>query len=604
MSLNLELADEATDSTERIWLWRALAVGLIVAAAAGRIYYLACACPLDLSPDEAHYWDWSRRLDWSYYSKGPVVAVLIRLGSMLFGSLSTLLTGDQMLAVRLPAVLCGSMLLFSLYVLTVQVFRRERLAAAVVAVGLTFPLLNAGAILMTIDAPFACCWGWALVLGYMAIFSGRWWAWPALGLIVGVGILAKYTMVLWFPCLALFLLTCPEKRYLLLRPGFRVMTTIVALCCLPLWLWNAQHDWVSYEHMLGHAGLHGSVSVHWLGPLIFIGGQFVLLLGFWFVAWVEALWARGPWRERRPEIGFLWWLSAPVFVVFLLFSFKNGGGELNWPATAYLSGLVLVAGLLAEQAIRRQATRMTPHPRLVQVHYQHGWERRASAVAKAVLRQALKRDDPQLLRWHEADDTSTTTSRPRLAHLFMVTAVCLFGIGVTVAVHRSDWVRPALLRIAGPSTAERPMPLRRWDPTCRLRGWRQLATAVDELRAKLREQGIEPVLAAGRWNLPGELAFYCHGQPVVYCLGSVMGDRLSQYDLWHPNPVADPACFAGKTFILVACPIQELTKLFQRVEPVDTLVYRENDQPIAQWSLVVAHGYRGPAANCCSTITR
>ena len=32
---------------------------------------------LDLSPDEAHYWEWSRRLDLSYYSKGPLIAYLI-----------------------------------------------------------------------------------------------------------------------------------------------------------------------------------------------------------------------------------------------------------------------------------------------------------------------------------------------------------------------------------------------------------------------------------------------------------------------------------------------------------------------------------------------
>ena len=35
--------------------------------------------------------------------------------------------------------------------------------------------------------------------------------------------------------------------------------------------------------------------------------------------------------------------------VFLLFSVKTGGGEPNWPVTAYLSGLVLAAAWLARQ---------------------------------------------------------------------------------------------------------------------------------------------------------------------------------------------------------------------------------------------------------------
>ena len=35
----------------------------------------------------------------------------------------------------------------------------------VVALALTTPLLSAGSTLMTIDSPYTCCWGWALVCG-------------------------------------------------------------------------------------------------------------------------------------------------------------------------------------------------------------------------------------------------------------------------------------------------------------------------------------------------------------------------------------------------------------------------------------------------------
>src|SRR5712672_3145144 len=88
-----------------------LALFLVLAATGLLLVYLACDCPLDLAPDEAHYWDWSRHLDWSYYSKGPGVAWLIRLSCELFGELSVMLTGNEMVAVRLPAVVCGSLLL-------------------------------------------------------------------------------------------------------------------------------------------------------------------------------------------------------------------------------------------------------------------------------------------------------------------------------------------------------------------------------------------------------------------------------------------------------------------------------------------------------------
>lgn len=574
-----------------VWLCRALAAGLILSAAAARICYLAFACPLDLAPDEAQYWDWSRHLDWCYYSKGPVVAALIRVSCLLFG--------NGMLAVRLPAVICGSLLLVGLYVLTVQVFRREKLALAVVAGALTFPLLNAGSMLMTIDMPYVCCWAWALVLGHVAVFRGRWWAWPALGLIVGVGILTKYTMVLWLPCLGLFLLTCPGKRRLLIRPQFWTMVVVAALCCLPVASWNRNHNWVSLRHMVGHAGFEGKVTIHWLGPFVFLGGQFLLLLGFWFAAWVEVMLGRAPWREDRPEMAYLWWFSAPVFVVFLLFTLKNGGGEVNWPATAYLSGLVMTAGLLTARPVARQPAFAPPlDARLIRMADGSAWRdgQKATAILGQVLlkEDSCRRDDGQR---SDADAPATGSHEPRRwprrLQRLMAAATCLLGLGITVAMHRSEWVRPVMLSIAGAPSAKRPLPLRRWDPTCRLRGWRHLATAVDEIREDLRRKGFEPVLAAGRWNLPGELGFYCSGQPIVYCLGPAMGERHSQHDLWRPNPLADAPKFAGKTFILVDCPSAALEQAFDQLQPLRTVTYQEEGQPLAHWTIVVAHGYRG-----------
>src|SRR5437868_15532951 len=105
---------------ENRWLWRGAALALILLASVLHVLYLIRDCPLALAPDEAHYWDWSRHLDWSYYSKGPLVALLIRGSCVLFGPLSESLTGNLALAIRLPAIVCGILLLTSMYVLTVQ----------------------------------------------------------------------------------------------------------------------------------------------------------------------------------------------------------------------------------------------------------------------------------------------------------------------------------------------------------------------------------------------------------------------------------------------------------------------------------------------------
>src|SRR5438067_13939778 len=102
------------------------AAGLIALSAGLNLAYLAWDCPLDLAPDEAHYWHWSRNPDWSYYSKGPLVAWLIRGSCELFGDLSVRLVGTEMLAVRLPAVASHAVLLAGLYVLAAGALRSPR----------------------------------------------------------------------------------------------------------------------------------------------------------------------------------------------------------------------------------------------------------------------------------------------------------------------------------------------------------------------------------------------------------------------------------------------------------------------------------------------
>jgi hypothetical protein len=173
------------------------------------------------------------------------------------------------------------------------------------------------------------------------------------------------------------------------------------------------------------------------------------------------------------------------------------------------------------------------------------------------------------------------------------------GLALTVLVHRTDWLRPVLVACSGEPTPEQPLPLRRFDPTCRLRGWHFLGQEVDRLRAELEAAGEDVVLAAANWSLPGELGFYCQGHPVVYSIGSAGGDRSSQYDLWRPNPVDDPDLFLGKTFLLVSQGKIDLSRDFAAVEPQRVIVHQEEGHAIAAWSVVVARGFRGfrrPAA--------
>lgn len=110
--------------------------------------YLAFLCPYTLIEDEAHYWEWSRRLDWSYYSKGPGIAVLIRASTEFFHLFGMEKTE---LAVRAPAAIFGSVLVIAVGLLALRTTRNAHAGIIAAVLVLFTPAFQASALLMTID---------------------------------------------------------------------------------------------------------------------------------------------------------------------------------------------------------------------------------------------------------------------------------------------------------------------------------------------------------------------------------------------------------------------------------------------------------------------
>lgn len=521
--------------------WRNLFILMMVALTAWRFIYLAWLTPLDLAQDEAHYWDWSRNLDWSYYSKGPLVAWLIRLSLELFGPLSIALTGNEALALRIPAVCCGSLILVALYILTKQTLHSDRLAFYATAISAILPLSTAVSLLMTIDSPFICLWSWALVAGHRAVSRNETWAWALTGAFIALGILAKYTMALWLFSFGLFLLFTPTHRQILFSRGFWIMTAVASLSALPIVIWNATHGWVTFRHVAGQAGVSSTSSgIRWFGLADFLIGQFFLLIGWWFIIWAQAIVRFNPRKVSDSSIRYLWWMSAPTIAVFSISSMRSSG-QLNWPAAAYVSGGVLMVAQIFQWG------KLNPVP----------WS-----------------------RWLKIN----------------LALAVLVSLTLSIIVHDTALIRPATAAVARQAFGSDPFAVRKLDPTCRLRGWNELGHEIDAVRRDiLKAEGDEPILASTYWNMPGEIGFYCSGHPKVYSLGPLLAERFNQYDLWRPNPIADPEHFLGRTFVVVNGEHRFLAPVFAEVTCVKEFIYREGESPIAVWTIWVCRGYRGPA---------
>src|ERR1700731_1489332 len=82
---------------------------------------LVAAAWTPLTFDEAYYWTWSKHLAFGYYDHPPMVALVIRLG--------TLIAGDTELGVRLVSILLAPPMSFAVYRSAEMLFGGRRVAA-------------------------------------------------------------------------------------------------------------------------------------------------------------------------------------------------------------------------------------------------------------------------------------------------------------------------------------------------------------------------------------------------------------------------------------------------------------------------------------------
>ena len=308
---------------------------IAVVVAAG-IVRLIIAALTPLFPDETYYWEWSRRLAAGYFDHPPAIAWLIRFG--------TLIAGNTPLGVRLGAVLAGTLGTF-LVCLAGRRWAGERGALICATVFAVMPLSAAGLILATPDAPLLAAIA-AVTYAVIRVFEAppgsrealRWWC--VAGVALGLALCSKYTAVLFPVGVFLALVLSRSLRPRLAEPGPYLATVVALVVFLPVILWNASHDWVSFAFQLRH-GFGGASGSALSRQLEFIGGQLGLVspVLFALIAVVVARALRAASMPIEKVLGG----AAVVVIAFFMYSATRRRVEPNWPAIAYVPGVVLLA---------------------------------------------------------------------------------------------------------------------------------------------------------------------------------------------------------------------------------------------------------------------
>ncbi|MCX7003156.1 MAG: glycosyltransferase family 39 protein [bacterium] len=329
-------------------VWRRRALLLIAGAAVFRLLCLLLV-PMQLVPDEAYYWDWSRQLAWCYYSKPPMVAWLIAGATHLLGTAEW--------SVRLPAALLNVVTLGLLYLLGAAMFSRAAGFCAALAFVVT-PATFAAGFFMTIDAPLLCAWSLALLCTWHALHCTRgaagWWL--GAGLAVAAGIFSKQMMLL-FPLLLLIFIALNRAYWpALRRASFYLVPLCTALALVPLLWWNAQHDWVMLQHTAGHFQSTRPWYAFCLSWLHFIGTQAGMISPLlWLLLVAVGLLTLRHYYAAPPAARFLAVFSIVPLAGIMLLSLRQRILP-NWPAVFYLAGCILAAAAVSGAfAIRTRA---------------------------------------------------------------------------------------------------------------------------------------------------------------------------------------------------------------------------------------------------------
>jgi 4-amino-4-deoxy-L-arabinose transferase-like glycosyltransferase len=301
---------------------------------------LVLSAQVGLGDDEAYYWDWSRRLDWSYYDHPPMVAWLIASSTAVFG--------DTPLAVRLPFVLLSVLGGFLVLILTRQLWPRhpERAGRAMIVMHIV-PILALGAVFAAPDMPMWVCWVGLILAARQAHRRDLLSDWLTLGGVGGLALLSKYTSGLAIMGVLGWLLSTPRGRRQLrsLRPWLG--GCVVLILFSPVLIWNSQREWVSFAFHL--SGRHQQ-QVDVLGQLgTFLGSQALAISPLLLIACLGGLIAPG--RCPPKLLSLLRWQAAPVLILFgatsPLTQFKA-----HWTAPGFLVSAILAIGWLENRRLR------------------------------------------------------------------------------------------------------------------------------------------------------------------------------------------------------------------------------------------------------------
>lgn len=296
--------------TPHLRLWHGAlsrpALGWLLALALARLLlHLLTNGQYGFHRDELAVLDDAHHLAWGYVAYPPLVPFLAHLSMQLFG--------DSLAAFRAPSALAQALavLFAGLIARELGGHRFAQVVAAIAVACVPFSML-AGSMLQY-TSPDYLWWVLAAWLLLKLANDGdpRWWL--GLGLVIGLGMMTRYTMLFCAAGIVVGVLATPLRRQLA-SPWLWAGVLVSLLVFAPNAWWQWRHDFI-YLDFVQH--IHArDVRIGRTGD--FLAGQLMLGAGpllawLWLIglAWLGFAASARPWRALA------WWYAAALLLFWL-----------------------------------------------------------------------------------------------------------------------------------------------------------------------------------------------------------------------------------------------------------------------------------------------
>src|ERR1022692_1777790 len=352
---NIPLEQSPAIPSPQPWL---LGTGLFVAiiAAIKLLLHLYAGRHYGYFGDELYYLACAQHLAWGYVDQPPLIALVAKLVRLTLG--------DSLPALRLIPALAGtaSVLLAGLMARELGGRRfAQTLAALAVLLAPGNQALNS---LFTMNAFEPLIWMGCAYLVIRIIRTGNAKLWLWVGVLAGVGLENKHSMLIFGFGIVVGLVFTGERRWLR-SPWLWAGGLIAFLIFLPNLLWNIHHHFpfLELQENIRRSGRNVSMP-----PLSFIGQEILAMLPLSAPIWFAGLWWFFGSREGKPfrVLGWAWLSTAAIIMTlsprtYYLFPafpilFAAGGviwerwlsgPRLRWIKPVYVTPMIAMSALLA-----------------------------------------------------------------------------------------------------------------------------------------------------------------------------------------------------------------------------------------------------------------